>query len=180
MEPDQQPHSLKPDNKKYPLHRRFILIFVPIILAVLLAAFLYNLHGSTDVVPEKIQKSVPFSIYYPRNLPAGYTLDEKSFQIPESGVVLFTVTYGDGKSIDFSEQQQPSSGDIDKFVKSYIPLNSVLQLPLGQVKVGAYGAAPNIRTIASVPIHDGPWLIVTAPSDVNHDDLTKLITSLTK
>lgn len=138
------------------------------------------MYSDTNPVPKKIQKSVGFSVYYPGSLPAGYTLDDTSFQLPEPEVVLFTVTYGKSKNLVFSEEQQPSSSDIDKFIRNYLPLNSALQLPLGQAKIGAYGSAPNIRTVLSLPIHHGPWLIVTAPSDVNHDDLVKIVTSLTK
>lgn len=150
------------------------LVLIGVLVAVLAAG------GSASLVPKKIQKSVDFPIYYPASLPAGYTLDIPSFQLAEAGVVLFTVSDSNGKDIVFSEQQQPSTSDMDKFISSYLPLNSVLQLPLGQAKVGAYGSAPNIRTVLSLPIRNGPWLIVTAPSDVNHDDLASILKSLTK
>lgn len=132
------------------------------------------------MVPKEIQKSVDFPIYYPNQLPSGYMLDPASFRLAEPGVVLFAVRYGEGKDIVFSEQQQPSNSEMDKFISSYLPLNSALQLPLGQAKVGAYGNAPNIRTIVSLPLHKGPWLIATAPSEVGHEDLVKILQSLTK
>lgn len=170
-------------NRKHALNKRPALVLIFALVVVGLVIGVHNmLGGNASLVPKDIQKSVDFSVYYPdvKKLPAGYTLDTKSFRLADPGVVLFAVTYGDGKNITFSEQRQPSSSDIDKFVGNYIPLNTALQLTLGQAKIGAYGSAPNIRTVASLPIRSGPWLIITAPSNVNHDDLAKVLQSLTK
>lgn len=107
-------------------------------------------------------------------------LDVKSFRLPEEGVVLYTVKYGEGKDIVVSEQEQPSANDIDKFVTAYIPLNTELNLPIGRAKIGAYGTAPNIRTAISLPVKNGPWLIITAPSDISRDDLIHILESLNR
>jgi len=173
-------HSSRPDDKKRTFSKKLLLISLSGLLVIGLSVGLYERGGSASLVPKNIQKSVDFSVYYPGSLPSGYTLDAKSFRLAETGVVVFAVTYGSGKDLAFSEQQQPSSGDIDKFISSYLPLNSALQLPLGQANVGAYGTAPNIRTVLSLPIHNGPWLIITAPSDASHDDLVRILESLTK
>lgn len=172
--------TLKPVIKKYTRSKRFLLLmfFAAVGMGMLLAWTATR--GTTTVVPKKIQTAVPFKIYYPANLPTGYTLEMTSFQLPEPGVVLFTVTDGRGRKIIFSEQEQPSGGDIDKFVSNYLPLNTIVNVPLGQAKVGAYGSAPNIRTLVSLPIRSGPWLIVTAPADVSHDELTSILSSLAK
>jgi hypothetical protein len=154
----------------------------PLLIALfaLMGGFMVGMYiaSNTSVVPKAIQGSVPFSIYYPANLPAGYKLDAESFRLAEPGVVLFTVTYGEGRDIVFSQQKRPSSSEMDKFIDSYIPLNTPLDLPLGEARIGAYGTAPNIRTAVSLPIHGGPWIIATAPSDINRDDLIKILESL--
>jgi hypothetical protein len=162
------------------LSKRLSLILLFGLIALGIVAAWYKIAGSTSIVPKKIQTSVDFSVYYPKDLPPGYELDAESFRLAEPGVVLFAVNYGDRKDIVFSEQQQPPSSDIDKFITSYMPLNTVLQLPLGQARIGAYGSAPNIRTVVSLPIHNGPWLIVTAPADASHDDLVRIVQSLAK
>lgn len=169
---------LGPDGKRR-LRSKRALVFSGL-LAALLIVGLYFVVSSTGTVPKKIKESVPFSVYYPKSLPPGYALDMKSFRLAEPGVVLFAVAYGEGKTIVFSETEQPSSADMDKFISSYIPLNTPLELPLGQARIGAYGSAPDIRTAVSLPIHNGPWLIATAPSDVSHDDLIKILQALTK
>lgn len=167
--------SLSLGGKRYAFSKRLLLVLMSGLIVAL-----YILTSGTSAVPKKIQQSVPFPVYYPRNLPSGYVLDMKSFRLPEAGVVLFTVTYGGGKNIVFSEQEQPSANDIDKFVSSYIPLNTELKLTVGQAKIGAYGTAPNIRTAVSLPVKDGPWLIITAPSDMSHEDLVRILNSIAK
>lgn len=173
----------RPASKNHALNKRPILVLIFALVVVGLVIGIHNVFGgNTSSVPQEIRRAVDFSVYYPdiKKLPAGYTLDTKSFRLADPGVVLFAVTYDGSKNITFSEQRQPSSSDIDKFVSSYIPLNTTLQLTLGPAKIGAYGSAPNIRTVASLPIRSGPWLIITAPSNVNHDDLAKVLQSLTK
>lgn len=174
--------SSGPVGKKRALNRPILVLIFVLVVSGLVIGMHDMFGGHTSLVPQEIQSAVDFSIYYPdsKGVPAGYALDTKSFKLAQPGVVLFAVTYDNGKDITFSEQRQPSSSDIDKFVSSYIPINTSLQLTFGQAKIGAYGSAPNIRTVASLPIHNGPWLIVTAPSNVNHDDLAKILQSLTK
>lgn len=172
----------KPASKQRARGKKSVVVLV-LILAV--AGLILGVHkitgGNTSLVPKNIQKSVNFSIYYPdtKKIPAGYNLDIQSFRLAQPGVVLFAVTYAGGKSIIFSEQQQPSNNDMDKFISSYIPVNTTQQLALGQAKIGAYGSVPNVRTVASLPIH-GTWLIVTAPADVSQDDLVNILQALTK
>lgn len=172
----------KPGYKRPQLNRKQMLILFPLFgLAVIGILFgLYSIGSSASLVPKKIQKSVDFPIYYPGSLPSGYVLDTQSFRLAEPGVVLFAVTYSNGKSIVFSEQQQPSDNEMNAFISNYVPINSALQLSLGQAKIGAYGSAANIRTVVSLPIRNGPWLIATAPSEVHHEDLVKILQSLIK
>lgn len=176
-------YASRPDSRMRAFTKRLVLVLLCALAVVGLTIGVHDmLGGHTSLVPKNIRNSIDFPVYYPdiKKLPHGYSLDTKSFRLAQPGVVLFAVTYDDGKDITFSEQQQPSSNDINKFVSSYIPINTTLQLALGQAKIGAYGSAPNIRTVVSLPIHNGPWLIITAPSNVSHDDLAKALQSLTK
>ena len=150
---------------------------------IVLAAALWlllSIHHSP--VPKDIRKGSNFSIYYPEEgkMPSGYTLDKTSFRKAEGGVVLFSVSYDNGRSMVFSEQAQPGSDVIDKFKAQAIPVNTKVNVPLGQAVIGAYGSGNNIRTVASLPITRGPWLIITAPSDINQNSLKQVLNSLTK
>lgn len=180
VDSESERYAARRTEKRRTLIKRVLLVFICGLLAIALLIGWHGRDNRSSLVPKDIQKAVDFTVYYPSNLPSGYALDTQSFRLAEPGVVLFAVTYSNGKSIVFSEQQQPSTGEMDKFVSSYLPLNSAVQLPLGQAKIGAYGSAPDIRTVASLPIRNGPWLIVTAPSEVSHENLVTVLRSLTK
>jgi hypothetical protein len=173
-----QPHPYGQKRSK-PYQKRFLLLFAAglLVLGGVIAFYIIQ-QDSHSIVPTQIRSAVPFSVYYPGAVPSGYSLNSQSFRLADAGVVVFSVNRSDSKTILFSEQAQPSSNDMNTFISGYIPLNSVLQVPLGQAKFGAYGNAPDIRTVVSLPIANGPWLIVTAPADTNHDDLVALIRSL--
>jgi len=113
-------------------------------------------------------------------MPSGYRLDKESFRTAQPGVVLFSLSYGNGRSMVFSEEAKPAGDTIDKFNASAIPVHTQVSTPIGTALVGAYGSGKDLRTIASLPIKNGPWLIVTAPADINQADLGKILSSLTK
>ena len=171
-----------PYHKKNFLRNGPAVVLTVLVVAGLIFAGQRLIGKPANVVPENIQKSAGFTVYFPdaAKLPAGFALDTGSFRLAQKGVVVFALTDSNKRSLVFSEQQQPSSDEINKFVSSYIPVNSTLQLGIGQARIGAYGNAPDIRSTVSLPIHGGPWLIMTAPSQISHDDIVKVLRSLTR
>ena len=164
--------------------KRPVLTWIIVIVLVLGAAagmYVWRF-GPKSPVPKHIRNQVSFHIYYPdqNKMPAGYTLDIATFRIAQPGVVLFSVSYGNGRSMVFSEEAQPGGDVVSKFVSSAIPINNALSTPIGKATVGAYGSGKDLRTLASLPIANGPWLILTAPSDINQTDLINILRSLTK
>jgi hypothetical protein len=155
------------------------LIFASITAAVLIAggAILYiKLSKPASPVPASVSSNVNFKIYYPdqARLPAGYRLDLGSFRSPVKNGVAYSVSYGNGKKIVFSVQTKPSDQELQSFNTNYIPLKLDFQTALGQGEIGAY----NGQTLASLPIVNGPWVVVTAPDDVNQDHLKHVMRSL--
>lgn len=155
------------------------------IMVVLLLAglvFLWRPTATTSPVPLQVREAVAFQIYYPKQqkLPSGYSLDTTSFHLAQPGVVIYSVVYHGNQRLVFSEEQTPDSSIIDKFTKSYIPLHTALKTDLGQAEFGAYGTGKTLRTVVSLPINKGPWLILTAPPASSHDDLVQIIKALTK
>lgn len=128
------------------------------------------------VVPQTIARAVNFKVYYPdpAKLPAGYVLDKNSFKNPVKNGVSYAVNYGDGQQLVFSVQPKPSDSELQAFTANYIPLKLDFQTPLGQGAIGAY----QLKTLASLPIIKGPWVVVTAPGDVNQDNLKQILRSL--
>lgn len=149
------------------------------VLAILVAG-IFLLPASTSPVPAKVRSAVNFHIYYPnqKQLPSGFTLDQESFKLAQPGVVLFSVKQSGGGKLIFSEEAQPDPSIIDKFNTAYIPLHTTLTVALGQAEIGTYGNGPNLRTIASLPAHKGPWIIITAPSHTDSNDLRTILESM--
>lgn len=130
----------------------------------------------TSPVPVSIAHKVSFPIYYPDpgKLPAGYHLDDSSFASPVKNGVNYTVIYDGGKKMVFSVQAKPSDNDLQSFNSSYIPLRIDYQTPVGQAEIGAY----HNQTLVSLPIVNGPWVIITAPPDINQDQLKQVLQAM--
>lgn len=154
------------------------LFFVTLALVGLFIAI--NARNSSPV-PKSVQKAVSFPVYYPdqKKLPKGYRLDETSFTSPVKNGVSYEVKYGDGKKIVFSGQAKPSNKDLEFFYRSYLPLRYDINMPIGKAEVGAYNNKGKVTTLVSLPINNSSaWLVITAPSDINQDDLEQVLRSI--
>lgn len=174
MEEVAQTELKNPRSKK-----KFFVIFLILIIALgSLGGWWFWLRG-TSPVPKSLRQSVSFAIYYPeqKKLPAGYSLDTKSFSSPQRNVIIYRVNHG-GDKLVFSVQPKPSDSEIQKFNSSYIPLRNAFSTPIGQAQIGAFGGSKSIQTLASLPTYSGPWIIVTAPSNISQDQLKQILLSL--
>lgn len=134
-----------------------------------------------DPIPLAIRKSVPYSIFYPDSsrLPSGYRLSQNVIHFAKADVVILMINYG-SKSIVVSEQQPPDSSTINNFVAEHIPVHTTLPTALGQAEFGAYNSGNGLRTVISLPVPNGPWLIITAPPDAKRQTLIEIISSMVK
>jgi hypothetical protein len=153
-----------------------------LIAAVALGAWLHwhntpkPIAVNTSPVPAAVAQAVNFPIYYPdpQKLPPGYQLDLNSFRSPVKNGAAYTVRYGDGKKMVFSVQAKPSDSELQTFKSSDIPLRIDYQTPLGLAEIGAYHS----QTLVSLPVDGGPWIVITAPPDINQDQLKAVLRSL--
>jgi hypothetical protein len=171
------------------LYKRVLLILglIIIVAALLVGGIIIHKHWhkrvplSPDPVPLSVRKSVGFPVYYPvqNDLPTGYTLDLKSLTSPSNGVLIFTVDYGSNKII-FSEQKKPSSTQIQSFNANYIPLRTGYQTPAGQAEISAYNNGnKNLQTLVSFPTNGSTWIIITAPPNINQNQLEQVLSAIT-
>lgn len=130
----------------------------------------------TSPVPKEVAQAVNFPVYYPdpKKLPAGYSLNTGSFSSPVKNGVSYSVSYGSGQKIVFSVQTKPSDNELQSFNGNYIPLRIDYQTPIGQAEIGAYHS----QTLASLPVINGPWIVITAPSDINQDQLKQILNAI--
>jgi hypothetical protein len=147
---------------------------------LLIGAAAWRLSASDSPAPDSIQADSGSGVYYPNaaKLPAGYTFDSSSINQAADGVTILTVKGGSDKSVSISQQAQPDSDVIENFIKTYIPLHTTISTSLGQAEMGASGQSSNLKTVVSLPVKDGPWLIITAPADISQPELKQIIESL--
>ncbi len=147
-----------------------------IVMAAAAGLFFIQKQKSASPVPSNVQKAVNFAIYYPeqKKLPNGYTFNPSSISKPVDNGVTYAVSYGGTKKIVFSIQPKPTDSELQSFYSQYIPLKNDSQTHLGQAEIGVY----HDQTLVSLPIINGPWIIVTAPKDVNQDQLKQVLQSL--
>jgi hypothetical protein len=153
-------------------------VFAVLVIAGAVTGGLIYKSAHDSPVPKSIAKQVDFPIYYPaqKQLPKGYTLSKTSFKSPQSGVVVYAVTYGNGKRLVFSVQKKPSDDELASFVKTYIPIHREALTLVGKATIGSL----NNRTVVSIPTDSGTWILVTGPPEAyGTDALSKTLKALT-
>ena len=147
-----------------------------IILAVAASAVLYfRASAIHNPVPIAVQKSVPFTIYFPnqKKLPAGYNLDIRSFSA-SSEAVVYAITYGPGKNIAITAQQKPDNAAIQSLY-SQVASRTTISTPAGTATVGSL----NGKAFAGIPTKTGVWLLATAPASINTGQFKAVLQTLT-
>jgi hypothetical protein len=178
--PKDPPRQIKKGRGRRKLAVIISVLAVILALGLGIGGWIY-LTNNRSPVPKSLVRAVTFPIYYPnqRKLPKGYVLNTSSFTSPQKGIVIYSVSYGNKKLI-FSTQKQPSDDDIQGFYANYIPLRNKMHTTLGQAEIGAYGSGGNLKTVVSLPTYKGTWLIITAPYDINQNQLKQVLNSLRK
>ena len=173
--------NIKKIHKAVDDYRVRIVILLPLVLlCFVLIVSLFT--RQSDPIPPNIISAVPFTIYYPSSstLPSQYSLSSSSIRVPAPGVVLFNVTYGINQNITISEEAQPADSVVSNFISSYIPLHNSFSTPIGSAVMGAYNDGKSIRSVISLTVDKGPWVIATAPSNIDRYQFEQVIDSLTK
>ena len=160
------------------INMRILFITVLILMIVVIIGLWIYEHKSSLPVPQNISQLVSFPIYYPdpNKLPKGYKLDVKSFSAPLKNGVTYTVNYGNDNKIVFSVQPKPSADELLTFDGNFLPLRTSYQTAVGQAEIGAY----NLKTLVSLPTNSSSWIIITAPPNINQDQLKQVLSAITK
>ena len=179
------PATVKRSKRLYKPTKRLLPYGILAVVALSLPVGIWQYQSYTSqknaiiasVVPDSVIKSVSFKIYYPdqTKLPKGYVFDKRSITTPVQNGVSYSVDYPGGNKIVFSLQLKPSDSELQSFKTNFIPLRNEVRTSLGQADIGAY----NQQTLVSFPLNDGPWIVITAPSDIDQDKLKQVLNSLT-
>lgn len=160
---------------------RYALLIGGVVLTLFLVIFLSG--TSTSPILKSVSSAVAFPVYYPdpSRLPAGYTLNTSTIEVVKPGVVILNVSVpGRKQNIVFSEEVKPSLATINSFLADYIPLHVSFNSPFGSANVGAYNDGNGIRSVISLPINNGPWIIATAPGNVSNSIFESIVNTLVK
>jgi hypothetical protein len=120
---------------KYRAYLLSAVLGLTLVIFVLLAA------GNNSPIPNQVTKSVNFKLFYPKDLPRGYSY-EKSSTKSEGGLVFLSVISG-AKKITITEQVRPNPPpDLIALTKP-----QKAQLPPGTAGVAAPTLAPSFKEI---------------------------------
>ena len=157
---------------------------IGVTIVIVFIAWLIALISSNSVspIPKSISSAVSYAVYYPANsrLPVGYSLDKSSIELVNPKVVILVVKYSGNNMVVFNEQANPGASVISQYQTNYIPIHTTVWTPLGNAILGAYNDGHSIKTVASLPVTNGPWIIITAPSNINQTKLKEVLDSMTK
>ena len=79
--------------------------------------FWYRKHVSS-IVPSALVEKLLFPIYAPAHLPAGYTIDQKSFTIREGNILVFQALNSAGANIAITEEASPTGFNFSSFYQA--------------------------------------------------------------
>ncbi len=174
------PLRLTVNHKLDSYRSRFALVMVLVaVIVILIVAIIFR--QPADPIPKSILSAVPYPVYYPdqNRLPAGYNFKLSSVQLVKPNVVFYAIDYAK-QQIIVSEQVMPGNSVINHFTSDYIPLHTSVMTAIGTAVIGAYNDNHTVRTVLSLPVTNGPWLIVTAPANINQPALDQVLNSLIK
>jgi hypothetical protein len=150
------------------------LLTVVILLAVLAGGGLYAYpkYAAPNPFSADIQTNAGYGLFYPRKLPAGYTIDKTKINLT-NGVVIYAADNND-KRIVFTLQKVPSTFDFDTFYKQQFSATQRIQTAYGQAVIGKNGD----RYLGSLTSGSTWLLLSTNSTNVSIDDMSLVMAHL--
>lgn len=168
------PRVKRRDNKKYLLTAGIVCL----VLAGGGAAYWRLFANQTAVVDpftSRILSSMQFPLYYPTELPTGYRIDTKSVNVPQQGVVVFSMIGPKGEKLYMSEEARPSSFDLGGFYNKFQDRKEV-GVSDGAIAVGQLDGG---RTEVASRANNKTWILSNTRANIPLEQLTTMMKSLT-
>lgn len=145
-------------NRFNPRHWRWYTKVLTGILILLLVGFVIGLiRDARNPVPYSARRDITYPLYYPKQLPTGYTINRESFHQTD-GVVIFSIDAPSGKNIAVSQQRLPIDLDVSarKNPAGFsAPDERTFGTPLGEAHQSLWGN----KSVISLPTQD-TWIIL--------------------
>lgn len=129
--------------------------------------------ANRGTIPQNIRDAVDFSLYYPKELPAGFKVDPASFSIG-SNVVAYTISYNPDSKLAVSLEPVPPSFDFEMFYEKSLRNTQTLVSRIGKTTIGRLNGVET----ASIMTTDKTWILITAPNGIDDNALRSVIQSL--
>lgn len=157
-------------TEKSSKHRKIILIVCGVLLLLSVIAggtVLLLQQRSVSPFNETISSSVNFPLYYSKELPEGYQLDEDSVSF-NKGVVVYSISSKDGnKKLFVSQQKRPEGFDFEGFNTDKISEAYEIQTPNGTATIGVVNDTTQVISVVS----GETWIFANTPDDMPSADI---------
>lgn len=174
--PSERGNQVAAQKRQLPVLPTLIAAFVVLLLVIGTAGFIiYYGRTSANPIPASYRTAVDFPAYFPdpAKLPTGYHLDLGTFTSPAKGVILYNINYGGDRHIVVAQQNKPSDSDLKAFNSQRIPLHTTISTHAGQAVMGAIGD----QDVVSLPTKTRAWIIITAPYNIDQEQLKAVLNS---
>lgn len=158
-------------NKSQKSFKRLSLSLFILLSSIVVATLFIGISSHISLsnpIPNDISSQVDFPLYYPTELPSGFSLDKSSFRVSKK-IVTYIINYDNDKTLIVNVQDKPANFDFESFQSKGKKLDS----SLGDAYVGALGN----QTVASI-VTTKSWLLIGIPSPIDTASLVVILQHL--
>lgn len=147
-------------------------------LALLCGGYVaYRLTNKTPWPPQEltaIKTRIDYPIYYPAELPKGFSYQEKSMK-PSEIATIYSLRYEKDKKLFISNQPKPKEVIFKDFYDRLLKNKADITSNQGKAVTGSVAD----QSVGSL-VTDKTWVIINAPNGISNKDLTDIVSSLKK
>lgn len=144
-----------------PSTRKTIIVSIAtIIISLFVAGLIFTFATRKPIpIPYSIRRQLKYRLYYPIHLPAGFRVDNKSFQV-RNGVLIFNISSDYGNIISVTEETLPTDvavQELNNASKAPIQITGEKDFftPVGHAHIGLWG----VNYVSDI-VANGTWIII--------------------
>lgn len=166
------PANLKTRSKPRKWRRLAFFLVLVGVLAGIGKLWIYPRYAQHNPFSAAIRNSVAIPLYYPQQLPVGYTVDPLSFRTTSTEVV-FNANNGSSRLV-FTQQKVPAGFDFNSFYAKQLHDSTSFNTPNGRVVIGKN----DNRNLGSLATKKTWVLLSTNSAQPSVNDMTLVLKNL--
>jgi hypothetical protein len=151
-------------------------VIAAVVLGIAVIGGYFLLHRPTPVVTDPAAQAaarlVSIPVYYPQNLPAGYTYNNDAKTI-QANILYFSITGPGNQTFYVTQQSIPPNFDFSTFNEKFLNPDN-FSSDAGSVIAGPVGG----NLIGSVQTDKNTWIIINSPGTNSQTELETVVRSL--